>query len=190
MRGYVTDYIKSDLMRYYGKYGFGTFVRGYLTNPLIRFQVAHRLCNAESPARFLGYALWAVNRTKKYIFISRKAKIGYGLYVGHDLPMGISGRATIGNNFTIGQFSSIASNGPLAAEIGDNVYIGPNVVVVENVKIGDNVTIGAGSIVTKDIPENATAAGNYAKVLNFNNPGRYIHNKWDLANNKQPKKKH
>ena len=25
---------------------------------------------------------------------------------------------------------------------------------------------------------NATIAGNYAKVLNFNNPGRYINNKW------------
>ena len=56
------------------------------------------------------------------------------------------------------------------------MYIGPNVCVVENVKIGDNVTIGAGSVVTKDIPSNATAVGNYAKVINYNNPGKYIDN--------------
>lgn len=56
------------------------------------------------------------------------------------------------------------------------MYIGPNVCVVENVKIGDNVTIGAGSVVTKDIPSNATAVGNYAKVINYNNPGKCIDN--------------
>ena len=50
--------------------------------------------------------------------------------------------------------------------------------IVENVKIGNNVTIGAGSVVTKDIPDNATAVGNYAKVINYNNPGRYIKNRW------------
>ena len=44
--------------------------------------------------------------------------------------------------------------------------------------IGDNVTIGAGSVVTKDIPDNATAAGNYAKVLSYKDPGRYIKNRW------------
>ena len=53
-----------------------------------------------------------------------------------------------------------------------------NVCVVEDVKIGNNVTIGAGSVVTKDIPDDATAAGNYAKVLNYKDPGRYILNRW------------
>ena len=67
-----------------------------------------------------------------------------------------------------------------AAVIGDNVYIGPNVCVVEDVIIGDNVTIGAGSVVTKDIPSNATAVGNYAKVINYNNPGRFINNQWKI----------
>ena len=52
--------------------------------------------------------------------------------------------------------------------------------LVENVKIGNNVTIGAGSVVTKDIPDNATAVGNYAKVINYNNPGRYIKNPWEV----------
>ena len=54
--------------------------------------------------------------------------------------------------------------------------------IVEDVKIGSNVTIGAGSIVTKDIPDNATVAGNYAKVLNYRNPGRFVHNRWQVKN--------
>lgn len=32
---------------------------------------------------------------------------------------------------------------------------------------------------TKDIPDNATAVGNYAKVVNFNNLGKYTcNNRW------------
>lgn len=42
------------------------------------------------------------------------------------------------------------------------------------------MTIGAGSVVTKDIPSNATAVGNYAKVINYNNPGRFINNQWKI----------
>lgn len=51
--------------------------------------------------------------------------------------------------------------------------------LIGNVKISSNATIGAGSVVTKDIPENATAAGNYAKVINFNNPGKYVNKRWN-----------
>lgn len=32
---------------------------------------------------------------------------------------------------------------------------------------------------TKDIPQDATVAGNYAKVLNYKNPARYICNQWN-----------
>lgn len=84
----------------------------------------------------------------------------------------------IGNNCSLSQFTTFGSNSGHAATVGDNVYIGPHVCVVENVKIGDYATIGAGSVVTKDIPANATAAGNYAKVLNYNNPGKFVNNAW------------
>ena len=67
------------------------------------------------------------------------------------------------------------------SRVGDSVYIGPGVCVVEDVTIGDNATIGAGSVVTKDIPKNATATGNYARVLNYDRPGRYIGNRWDVG---------
>lgn len=88
--------------------------------------------------------------------------------------------AVIGNNCNLGQFTTIGSNKGKAAVIGDNTYIGPNVCIVENVRIGSNVTIGAGSVVTKDIPDNATAVGNYAKVINYNDPGKFISNRWNL----------
>jgi galactoside O-acetyltransferase len=49
--------------------------------------------------------------------------------------------------------------------IEDNVWIGSNVVILPGVTIGKNSVIGAGSIVTKDIPENVVAVGNPCKVL-------------------------
>ena len=122
--------------------------------------------------------LWRFNKTKKYIQISPKTKIGFGLYIGHGGPVIINETAVLGNNVNLSQFTTIGTNHEHAAVIGNNCYIGPNVCIVEDVKIGDNCTIGAGSVVVKDIPDNATAAGNYAKVLNYNNPGRYIKNRW------------
>lgn len=49
--------------------------------------------------------------------------------------------------------------------IGNNVWLGGNVKVLQGVTIGDNTIIGAGSIVTKDIPDNVIAVGNPCKVI-------------------------
>lgn len=49
--------------------------------------------------------------------------------------------------------------------VGNNVWIGANVTVVPGVTIGDNSVIGAGSVVTKDIPDNTVAVGNPCKVI-------------------------
>ena len=50
---------------------------------------------------------------------------------------------------------------PLHAEvhIGDNVWVGARSVILPGVKIGNNVVIAAGSVVTKDVPENVMVAG-------------------------------
>ena len=49
--------------------------------------------------------------------------------------------------------------------IGDNVWIGGSVTILPGVNIGNNVTIGAGSVVTKDIPDNVVAVGNPCRVI-------------------------
>lgn len=54
-------------------------------------------------------------------------------------------------------------NAPVS--IGRNCWIGANVVIVPGVTIGNNVVIGAGSVVTKDLPDNVVAVGNPCKVL-------------------------
>ena len=49
--------------------------------------------------------------------------------------------------------------------MGDNCWIGGNTVVLPGITIGNNVTIGAGSVVTKDIPDNMLAFGNPCKII-------------------------
>ena len=44
--------------------------------------------------------------------------------------------------------------------VGSDVWIGGNVTVLPGVTIGSNVVIGAGSVVTRDIPDNVVAVGN------------------------------
>jgi maltose O-acetyltransferase len=49
--------------------------------------------------------------------------------------------------------------------IGNNVWIGGASIICPGIKIGDNTTIGAGSVVTKDIPNNVVAAGNPCRII-------------------------
>ncbi len=49
--------------------------------------------------------------------------------------------------------------------IGDNCWIGGGATILPGVTIGNNVTIGAGSVVTRDIPDNTVAVGNPARVI-------------------------
>ncbi len=49
--------------------------------------------------------------------------------------------------------------------IGNNVWIGGNTTILPGVNIGDNTVIGAGSVVTKNIPQNVIAFGNPCKVF-------------------------
>lgn len=53
----------------------------------------------------------------------------------------------------------------LPISIGDNAWLGGGVIVLPGVTIGKNCVIGAGSVVTKDIPDNTIAVGNPAKAV-------------------------
>ena len=57
------------------------------------------------------------------------------------------------------------SGEPKPIHICENVWLGMNVIVLKGVTIGKNSMIGAGSIVTKNIPENVVAAGNPCRVV-------------------------
>lgn len=49
--------------------------------------------------------------------------------------------------------------------IGNNVWLGGGVTVLPGVTIGDNCVIGAGSLVSKNIPNNTLAFGNPCRIV-------------------------
>jgi maltose O-acetyltransferase len=65
-------------------------------------------------------------------------------------------------------------------EIGSDVWVGGGALILAGVRIGSRAVIGAGSVVTRDIPEGAFAAGNPCRVIrrsavtapNFSSSGR------------------
>jgi acetyltransferase-like isoleucine patch superfamily enzyme len=57
------------------------------------------------------------------------------------------------------------SKGPVI--IGNDVWIGMNSLILSGVTIGDGAIIGAHSVVTKNVPPYAIAAGNPAKIVKY-----------------------
>lgn len=67
--------------------------------------------------------------------------------------------------FDIGNYGQSSGKGKTI--IGNDVWIGEGVRIMSGVHIGNGVIIGAGSVVTKDVPSYAIAAGNPARVVRF-----------------------
>ncbi|MGI9205087.1 MAG: acyltransferase [Woeseiaceae bacterium] len=54
--------------------------------------------------------------------------------------------------------------------VDDGAWIGFGVIVLDGVTIGEGAIVGAGAVVTEDIPSNAIAVGNPAKVISHRGP--------------------
>lgn len=50
-------------------------------------------------------------------------------------------------------------------DIGEDVWVGGGVIICPGVKIGNRCVIGAGSVVTKDMPDDTFCAGNPCRVI-------------------------
>ena len=89
-----------------------------------------------------------------------------GIVIHPDVKIGKN--CTIYQNVTIGRGKYIDKNKSNVPIIGDNVTIYANAVLINGIKVGNNVTIGAGAIVLNDVEDNATVAGNPAKIIHTN----------------------
>ena len=114
-----------------------------------------------------------------YCDYGKQIRVGKRFFANFNLTVLDEARVTIGDDCFIGPnvsiYTACHSTDPVERNtrrewaepvtIGDNVWIGGSVTILPGVTIGSNVTIGAGSVVTRDIPDNVVAVGNPCKVI-------------------------
>ena len=112
---------------------------------------------------------------KRWLLRRIGAKIGNNVSFGLESTIDVffPELIEIGDNTIIGYRTTILTHEFLMNElrvgevkIGKNVMIGANCTILPGVKIGDNAVISAQSLVNKDIPDDAFAAGVPVKILN------------------------
>ena len=109
----------------------------------------------------------------------RHVHFGRGVYANYGLTLVDDTHIYVGDFTMFGPHVTVATAGhPIWPElrekqyqynmpvrIGRNCWLGAGAIVLPGVTIRDNTVVGAGSVVTRDLPENVVAVGNPCRVL-------------------------
>lgn len=135
-------------------------------------------------ARFLSQ----VGRFFTGVEIHPGAKIGKRFFIDHGMGVVIGETAEIGNDVLM--YQGVVLGGVSLAKtkrhptIGNKVVIGAGAILLGPIKVGNGARIGAGSVVVKDVPDNATAVGVPGRIILP--PARKRISGVDLDHNKLP----
>jgi serine O-acetyltransferase len=177
--------IASDLWRYAGKLGAGTFWRCFFRVPGFRYAALLRFCVYSRGARWcqLGVHQLTVLLLHHYTFrfgidISRDARIGSGLYIAHFGGIFVSGDAVIGDNCNLSHDVTLGeqNRGERVGSpvIGNNVYFAPGAKIIGRVNIGDYAMVGANAVVVNDVAPHTLVGGIPARPISNQGSEGYV----------------
>lgn len=96
---------------------------------------------------------------------TKKSTLEKGVKAGH---LTYLGDAHVGEKTNIGA-GTITCNydgkNKFKTEIGENVFIGSDTMLVAPVNVGANALVGAGSVITKDVPNNSLAVSRSKQII-------------------------
>lgn len=162
----INEIIEEDLKRnlwYIGSadISLSSLNKNLLRNKCFRNIVYYRIHDKNKGLSLIFQILYPI---KQDLEIYGQIGGGLTIYHGHGTVVNLY---KAGKNLSVYQGVTIGNKGngsrsEITPTIGDNVSICANATVIGGIKIGNNVVIGAGSVVTKDVPDNCVAYGNPA----------------------------
>jgi len=133
-------------------------------------------------ARFINQRMFmALVKTRDSLLYARTwyFRTVYGMDIAKDVRLSFKCRIDKTNpkGLTIGEKTIVAFDAIILAHdyasrrhaaktvIGSYCFIGCGAIIMPNITVGDHSVIAAGSVVTKDVPNNCIVAGNPAKII-------------------------
>lgn len=134
---------------------------------VLMHRVSHRLWNIG--LKWLARFLSTLSRWFTGIEIHPGAKIGKRFFIDHGMGVVIGETAEVGDDCTLYHGVTLGGTswqkGKRHPTLGDDVVVGAGAKILGPIAIGDGARIGSNAVVTKPVPNSATAVGIPAKVI-------------------------
>lgn len=120
--------------------------------------------------KWLGRWLSHCGRFLTGIEIHPGATFGRRVFIDHGMGIVIGEMAEVGDDCTIYQGvtlggTSLVKGAKRHPTLGKGVIVGANACVLGGFTVGDGARVGSGAVVTKPVPDGATAVGNPARII-------------------------